>query len=114
MASNTFRSSPAAAIQPSVRAVAYQCLMSGKATWTVGFEWAWIDKVYGLRRRMPKLETREVQRTDSVAETIKEAIRDKSNVVRIVRTETLISKTLRLKSLREYAATRGRRTTARR
>jgi len=37
------------AIQPSVRAVAYRCLISGKAAWTVGFEWAWIDKVYGLR-----------------------------------------------------------------
>ena len=79
------------AIQPSVRAAAYRCLISGKATWTAGFEWAWIDKVYGLRRRVPKLETREIQRTGSVAEVIKEAIRDKSNVVRIVAADGLIA-----------------------
>jgi hypothetical protein len=80
-----------AAIQPSVRAVAYRCLISGNATWTVGFEWAWIDKVYGLRRRVPKLETREIQRTGSVAHIIKEAISDKSNIVRIVAADALIS-----------------------
>ncbi len=80
-----------AAIQPSVRAVAYRCLISGKATWTVGFEWAWIDKVYGLRRRVPKLETREIQRTGSVADLIKVAIRDKSNAVRIVAADAVIS-----------------------
>jgi len=80
-----------AAIQPSVRAVAYRCLISGKAAWTIGFEWAWIDKVYGLRRRVPKLETREIQRTGSVADIIKAAIRDKSNVVRIVAADAVIS-----------------------
>jgi hypothetical protein len=78
-------------IQPSVRAVAYTCLISGNAAWTVGFEWAWIDKVYGLRRRVPKLETRQIQRTNSVADVIKEAIRDKSNVVRIVAADGLIA-----------------------
>jgi len=80
-----------AAIQPSVRAVAYRCLISGKAAWTIGFEWAWTDKVYGLRRRVPKLETREIQRTGSVADIIKAAIRDKSNVVRIVAADAVIS-----------------------
>jgi len=79
------------AIQPSVRAVAYRCLISGKAAWTVGFEWAWIDKVYGVRRRVPKLETREIQRTGQVADIIKEAIRDKSHVVRIVAADGLIA-----------------------
>ena len=92
------------AIQPAVRAVAYRCLMSGKATWTIGFEWAWVDKVYGLRKRVPKLETREIQRTDSVAEIIKEAIRDKSNVVRIVAADGLIAAQSQLPNAEELIA----------
>jgi len=80
-----------AAIQPSVRAVAYRCLISGIAAWPVGLEWAWIDKVYGLRRRVPKLETREIQRTNSAADIIKAAIHDRSNIVRIVAADAVIS-----------------------
>ncbi len=37
--------------QPSVRALAYRCLISGRADWVVGFEWMWIDKVFFVRRR---------------------------------------------------------------
>jgi len=79
------------AVQPSVRAVAYQCLIFGTATWSVGFEWAWIDKVYGLRRRVPKLDRRDIQRTRSVADLIREAVRDKSPFVRRVAADALIA-----------------------
>jgi hypothetical protein len=81
----------AAAVQPSVRAVAYQCLISGKATWSVGFEWAWIDKVYGLRRRVPKLATRDIRRIRPAAEFIREAVHDKSPFVRSVAADALIA-----------------------
>jgi hypothetical protein len=81
----------AAAVQPSVRAVAYQCLISGKATWSVGWEWAWIDKVYGLRRRVPKLATRDIGRIRPAAEFIREAACDKSPFVRKVAADALIA-----------------------
>jgi hypothetical protein len=80
-----------AAIQPSVRALAHRCLISGKATWTVGFEWAWVDKVYGVRRRVPKLESRDFQRTRPVSDLIGEAVRDKSAFVRMVAADALIA-----------------------
>jgi hypothetical protein len=86
----------AAAIQPSVRAVAYQCLISGKATWYVGSEWMWIDKVYGLRRSVPKLATRELGRTRPAAELIREAAHDKSPFVRRVAADALIAARLQL------------------
>lgn len=35
------------AVQPAVRAVALQTLISGKATWPQGFAWAWIDRSTG-------------------------------------------------------------------
>jgi hypothetical protein len=81
----------AAAKQPTVRAVAYQCLLSGKASWAVGFEFAWIDKVYGLRRQVPILETRELRSNRPAAELIREAVHDKSPFVRRVAADTLIA-----------------------
>jgi hypothetical protein len=81
----------AAAVQPSVRAVAYQCLVSGKASWPIGFEWAWIDKVYNRRTRIPKLATRDIQRIRPAAEFIREAAHDKSPLVRRVAADALIA-----------------------
>jgi hypothetical protein len=86
----------ATAAQPSVRAVACQCLTSGKASWSVGFEWAWVDKVYGLRRRVPKLEARDVRRTRPAAEFIREAAHDKSPLVRRIAADALIAARSRL------------------
>jgi hypothetical protein len=81
----------AAAVQPSVRAIAYQCLISSKPTWPVGLEWAWIDKVYGMRRRVPKLATRDIRKNRPSAEFIREAAHDKSPFVRRVAADALIA-----------------------
>lgn len=81
----------AAAVQPAVRALAYQCLISGKATWIAGFEWAWIDKVYGLRRRVPKLETRIIQIDRPAIDFVKEGVRDKSSFVRRIVADGMIA-----------------------
>jgi hypothetical protein len=80
-----------AAVQPSVRAAAYKCLISGKAAWPVGFEWTWIDKVYGLRRRTPLLHTRTIQRDRPPADFVEPGIRDKSPFVRRVAVDAMIT-----------------------
>lgn len=81
----------AAAVQPPVRAVAYKCLISGKAIWPVGFDWIWVDKVYGLRKSVPKLETREIGQTRPAADLIREAVYDKSAFVRRIAADALIA-----------------------
>jgi hypothetical protein len=81
----------ATAVQPAVRAVAYQCVIAGKATWPAGFEWVWIDKVYGLRRRVPKLEARAIQRDYPAANFVTEGIRDRSPFVRKIVADGMIS-----------------------
>jgi hypothetical protein len=81
----------ATAVQPAVRALAYQCLISGKATWIAGFEWAWIDKVYGLRRRVPKLETRMIENGRPAIDFVEEGIRDKSSFVRRIVADSIIA-----------------------
>jgi hypothetical protein len=80
-----------AAVQPSVRAAAYRCLISGKAIWPVGFEWTWVDKVYGLRRRTPVLRTRTIQRDRPPADFVETGIRDKSPFVRKVAADAMIA-----------------------
>jgi hypothetical protein len=81
----------ATAVQPAVRAVAYQCLISGKATWPAGLEWAWIDKVYGLRRRIPKIETRVVEGSRPAIDFVEKGIRDKSSFVRRIVADSMIA-----------------------
>src|SRR5882724_8214608 len=80
-----------AAVQPSVRAVAYQCLISGEARWIAGFEWTWIDKVYGLRRRVPTLERRGIPRDRPVVDFVTDGIHDKSAFVRKIVADGMIT-----------------------
>jgi HEAT repeat protein len=57
----------------------------------VGFEWIWIDKTYGVRKRVPALETRDVRRTRPAAEFIREAVHDESPFVKRVAADALIA-----------------------
>ena len=77
--------------QPSVRAIAYQSLITGRAAWVAGFEQVWIDKVFNKRRRVPRFETREIQRPRAVADLIRQAASDKSAAVRKVAADGLIA-----------------------
>lgn len=79
----------AGATQPAVRALAYRCLLTGEAVWPAGCEWAWIDKVYGVRKRVPKLESRPLSISSDVAYLIRQAIHDRSPKVRRVGADAL-------------------------
>lgn len=78
------------ATQPAVRAVAYQCMLAGKALWPIGYEWAWVDKVYGIRKRVPKLEQRPLSAAPNVGDLIRQGVRDRSPKVRNVVADALI------------------------
>ncbi|TWC01186.1 hypothetical protein FBZ93_104463 [Bradyrhizobium macuxiense] len=78
------------AVQPPIRAIAYQCLISRKASWPAGFDWVWLDKVYGLRRRIPKLDSRSSESNRPVADLIAEGIRDRSSFVRKIVADAMI------------------------
>lgn len=72
------------AFLPNVRALAYRCLIEGSAQWSVGFRREWVDKVYNLSRRVPVMESRQVERFLPVPEMIEAASRDRSAAVRLV------------------------------
>jgi hypothetical protein len=79
------------AAQPSVRAVAYQSLISGKVSWPVGFDRVWIDKVFNKHRRVPRLERRDVQREQPVADCVAAGIHDRSAFVRKIAADAMIA-----------------------
>ncbi len=81
----------ASAIQPQVRAIAYRSLLTGNVTWFAGYEWQWIDKVYGIRKRVPKLDHRPLQDIALPPDLFWQAARDASVIVRRAATDALIA-----------------------
>jgi hypothetical protein len=79
------------AVQPSVRAIAYQCLITGKANWQVGFDWVWVDKIYGVGRNIPKLASREIKAAGPAGDRIRAAAHDRSSIVRKIAADALIA-----------------------
>lgn len=75
---------------PHVRAIAFETLIFRRAQWQVGHRYEWIDKRYGLRRRLPRLERRPLIHQLDIEELIAEAAQDGSAVVRKVAARGLI------------------------
>ncbi|MGC2774578.1 MAG: hypothetical protein WA418_02965 [Bradyrhizobium sp.] len=81
----------AAAIQPQVRAIAYRCLLTGHISWFAGFESRWIDKVYGIKQRVPKVESRALGDGKPATELFWHAARDRSVIVRRAAADALMA-----------------------
>jgi hypothetical protein len=72
------------AVQPSVRAVALETLIEGRAKWPAGYGWEWIDKSMGLGRQVTIFDHRALDVVPSRDLLISRGIRDRSPVVRRV------------------------------
>lgn len=77
-------------VQPSLRAKAYRCQFEGKFVWAEGLTWQWIDKAYGIRRRIPVLKERKISTISPFLENLKMATIDRSPMVRRIAGEMLI------------------------
>ncbi|RPD94239.1 hypothetical protein BBB56_21395 [Candidatus Pantoea deserta] len=77
-------------VQPSLRAKAYRCLFEGKVVWAEGLTWQWVDKAYGIKRRIPVLKERAISTARPFLETLRKATRDPSPMVRRIAGEMLI------------------------
>lgn len=78
------------AIQPSVRARAYRCLIEGRTVWVVGRKWVWTDLRWCKGRFEQILEERSISGGGRVAEVLKMALLDRSPIVRRVAGDMLI------------------------
>jgi hypothetical protein len=72
------------AMQPSVRALALDTLINGKAEWPSGYTWQWVDKSMGKRHRVAVHDTREISVAVDRKALIDRGAGDKSAVVRRV------------------------------
>ncbi|QBJ08018.1 hypothetical protein EYS10_05455 [Rahnella aquatilis] len=77
-------------IQPSLRAKAYRCQFESKFVWAEGLTWHWIDKIYGIQRRIPALKERIIPTTRPFIDTLRMATTDRSPMVRRIAGEMLI------------------------
>lgn len=81
------------AVQPAVRAKAYQSQLDGCVTWIEGYQWIWTDKRWCKGRYMPIVGKREIQVARPFVEVLELAATDKSALVRRVAGNALLSET---------------------
>lgn len=79
----------ATAVQPSVRAKAYRCLLEGRIVWVAGRQWTWIDIRWCKGRFEPILEHRLITTPAAFLPLLTRAMADRSAVVRRVAAESL-------------------------
>jgi hypothetical protein len=77
------------ATSAAVRAVALKTLVDGRATWTVGYGLAWVDKTQGVCRRIPLIEGRDVVAPEPGV-LIRKGLEDASALVRRIAASALI------------------------
>ena len=75
---------------PQIRSLAYRSLVTGRAAWRTGYEWRWIDKVYGIGRWVAVVETREIDHDHPIGPLIAHGARDKSPIVRRAAADGLV------------------------
>ena len=80
------------AIQPAVRAKEYRSQLEGRIVWFEGWEWVWTDIRWCQGQYKPVLGERKIHVYRSFLETLEQAARDNSPVVRRVAGDALIAK----------------------
>ncbi|MBF6025104.1 hypothetical protein [Lysobacter niastensis] len=78
------------AVQPTVRARAYRCLLERRVAWVVGRTWIWTELQWCKGRFEPVLEERSISVDAPFIDVLKDALEDRSSVVRRVAGELLI------------------------
>ena len=96
----------AQAIQPALRAKAYQSLLSGKTTWVAGKEQEWIERRHNLYRWRTHLDSRPLTITVEHNHTLQQAAADRSPIVRRVAADAIIAALPHLGPSEQHLATR--------
>ena len=96
----------AQAIQPALRAKAYQSLLSGKTTWVAGKEQEWIERRHNLYRWRTHLDSRPLTITVEHDPTLQQAAADRSPIVCRVAADAIIAALPHLGPSEQHLATR--------
>lgn len=93
----------ASARQPAVRAMAVQVIADNRASWAVGWDWKWLDKSMGERKRVRKFDFRDLQFQFDQTSVLKAAAADTSAIVRRAALTALICHRLGSAEAKELA-----------
>jgi hypothetical protein len=86
--------------RPEFRAVALKAMLDGVVTWITRYERQWVDKRYGISRRVPILARRAVPRPAAVDVLIRQGAADRSSLVRRAAADGLVDHAASLTNLR--------------
>ncbi|TYC64418.1 hypothetical protein FMN50_00100 [Rhodobacterales bacterium] len=75
---------------PTVRAIAIEALLMKRARWFVGYRREWVNKVYGVSRRVAEFAERKVEIEFETIDILEAAAQDKSSTVRRIAANFLI------------------------
>jgi hypothetical protein len=74
----------------AVRATAFRTLIDGQATRRMGYDRQWIDKSFNISRRIPKFQSRPIERPAPLDRILELAARDRSAAVRRIAADGLV------------------------
>ena len=77
---------------PSVRAIATQTLLSGRAQWFVGYREVWVDKRFGCSTKIAEFDSRAITPVCRESRVLEQAALDRSVQVRKVAADALIAR----------------------
>jgi hypothetical protein len=86
--------------RPEFRAVALKAMLDGVVTWVTHYERQWVDKRYGITRRVPILARRAVPRPAPVDMLIRQGAADRSLLVRRAAADGLVEHAASLTNIR--------------
>jgi hypothetical protein len=93
---------------PTVRAVALRSLIERRATWRIGYARQWVDKRFGISRRVPVLGERQIIGSPPLELLIARGARDRSALVRRIAADGLINHRLALANIDPIVETLAR------
>jgi hypothetical protein len=90
-----------AAKRPEFRAVALKAIIDGEMTWVTRYERQWVDKVYGITRRVPVLARRAIARPAPIEVLVRQGAADRSPLVRRLAAHCLVQHAASLTDIKQ-------------
>jgi hypothetical protein len=90
--------------RPEFRAVALKAIINSEVTWVTHYERQWVNKAYGITRRVPVLARRAIPRQAAVAVLIRQGAADRNPLVRRVAAHGLVQHAASLSDIKPLMA----------
>jgi hypothetical protein len=90
--------------RPEFRAIALKAIINSEVTWVTHYERQWVDKTYGITRRVPILARRAIQQPAPLDVLIREGAADRSPLVRRVAAHCLVQHAASLSNIKSLMA----------